>query len=163
MFAPLHLSRILDRQLSFHEDTYYFLVDRVDHIPEQFKRFKLIDKQGILLLIGRVLHRLLKIVEFTQIFLPVLIDRGKCHRLFIRTDEFLTIRLIILLKVRDNIIGLEAIRDRYQDTLIGFCLMFVYISDYGERFLSYAFRFSCISLPGGQAIAIVDSDGSVLE
>ena len=72
----LNIVSILHRNIGTHQEGDDLLVDLLDHGAEQVERFKFIDHQRVLLLVGGILHRFLQVVEFTEVLFPSIVDQA---------------------------------------------------------------------------------------
>ena len=72
-----HGVRVLCRDVGTHQEGDDVLVDVLQHGLEQVERLEFVDDQRVFLLLGGVLHRLLKVVEFEEVFLPGVVDEAE--------------------------------------------------------------------------------------
>src|SRR5690554_4055621 len=126
---------------------YYRLIVFVDHPFEKVERLKLVNQQGVFLLVGGILYRLFQIVEFTKMLFPGLVNGNEHNGLFKRLGQFLTFRFISLFKIGGDLENPMTIGDGYHDVLIDFGLGFKNIFHYRIGLTGHMLNFPEVTLP----------------
>ena len=62
------------RNLAAHQSANAVVINAVHHVVKEFHTFEFEDEKRIFLLVGRILHRFLQVVEGAEVLLPSIVD-----------------------------------------------------------------------------------------
>ena len=137
--------RVLHRQIRLHQERDNLSVDLQNHLLEEVKRLKFIDKQRVFLLVLRVLHRLFQVVEFAQMLFPSVVNHAEGDALLERQRNLTSTVLHRLFDVHHHVHAFLAIGERDEDIFVT-RLILINLLDERQRLLAYNLRFLVVRL-----------------
>ena len=122
LLCLLYAIGFLLMNLSAKEDGYRAAVEVIEHALEDIERLELVDQQRVFLLIGRVLHGLLEVIQLTEVLFPLIVDDEEQHTFLELFDHLFAMCLRRSLEVHGDVIDTLAVGDRNKDVLVHLAL-----------------------------------------
>ena len=126
-----HLLRLADGNLTTHEDADGLVVNLVNHCVEEVDGLQLEDEQRVLLLVRGILHGVLQLVEFAEVFFPGLVDDVQHDGFLERLHHLLAFALGGSLQVDGYLVEALAVGDGDEDVLVAVALFLIDALDDG--------------------------------
>ena len=111
--------------LTTQQDRYRTAVEGIEHAFEDMEGLEFIDQQRVFLLVRRILHGLLEVIQLTEMLFPLIVDDIEEHTFLELLDHLFAVRFRCPFEVDGDIIDAFTVRDGYEDVLVLLTLVLI--------------------------------------